>query len=85
MGSTSPCIGQVDDDESPYKERIESLRKTFPYGRFIAGSVTEEFEMIRRARNKVVAISTFSWIAAWLGLDDSRIVLPVTGFLNPSA
>jgi hypothetical protein len=85
LGLSPVFVGQIDDEESPYREYIESLRQTFPDARFISGSVSEDWEMIRRARNKILAISTFSWTAAWLGCDESRIVMPVAGLMNPSA
>jgi len=85
LGLTPVFVGQIDDDRHPYREYIESLRESFPDSRFISGGATQDFEMMRRAKNKVVAVSTFSWVAAWLGPDDSRIVMPVAGFLNPTA
>ena len=42
-----------------------------------------DFEIIRRSRNVVVSVSTFSWLAAWLS-DADRIFLPMTGFYNPA-
>ena len=39
------------------------------------------------AKRKVLSLSTFSWMAAWCGNDDTKIHLPITGlydgFLNP--
>jgi hypothetical protein len=41
-----------------------------------------DFQTVRRAKNIVVCISTFVWLAAWLS-NAKRIVLPVYGLYNP--
>ena len=38
--------------------------------------------MLRRSKNIIPAISTFSWLAAWLS-DADTIYYPLSGFLNP--
>jgi hypothetical protein len=43
----------------------------------------QDFDMIRQARHVLVSVSTFSWLAAWLG-DAETIHLPLTGFFNPA-
>ncbi len=70
--------GQIGDD--PYSE---SLRRHFPHSRFVASQGEAiDFETIRRSKNIAVAISTFSWLAAWLS-DAQRIYVPVGGMFNP--
>jgi hypothetical protein len=71
-------MGQLDD--TPY---LRSLRTHFPQARFLPSlGAGVDFERIRRARFVVPAISTFSWLAAWLS-EAERIFLPVLGLLNP--
>ncbi|MDB5557184.1 MAG: hypothetical protein JWQ36_118, partial [Enterovirga sp.] len=41
-----------------------------------------DFATVRRARNIVVSVSTFAWLAAWLS-EATRIHLPVYGIFNP--
>src|SRR6185437_3810679 len=63
---------------------IERLRRAFPDARFIPSrGPLRDFEIIRRSRNVIVSVSTFSWLAAWLS-DADRIFLPMTGFYNPA-
>jgi hypothetical protein len=71
-------MGQLED--SPYMRR---LRRRFPRARYLPSrGALVDFERIRRARNIVPSVSTFSWLAAWLS-DAARIFLPVLGLLNP--
>jgi hypothetical protein len=71
-------LGQLDD--TPY---LRTLRVRFPQARFLPSlGAGVDFERIRRARFIVPAISTFSWLAAWLSAAD-RVFLPVLGLLNP--
>ncbi|MDQ2804602.1 MAG: hypothetical protein M3Y41_18680 [Pseudomonadota bacterium] len=71
-------IGQIGMD--PYSD---ALRQAFPTARFIPSrGALHDFELLRRATNLVVSVSTFAWLAAWLS-EASLIVLPLTGFLNP--
>ena len=71
-------MGQT--DPNPYMDR---LRKAFP-GALVLRSMgpVRDFAMIRRSRNILVSISTFSWLAAWLS-NAERIILPLSGFFNP--
>ena len=72
-------MGQLDD--TPY---LRALRGRFPNARFLPSQgAAVDFERVRRARHIVPAISTFSWLAAWLS-DAERIYLPVLGLLNPA-
>jgi hypothetical protein len=43
----------------------------------------EDFQTVAYAKNIVTAISSFSWLAAWLSTTAQRIILPVAGFLDP--
>jgi hypothetical protein len=61
----------------------EALRAAFPDAVFHESQgAVRDFETIRRAANIVVAVSTFSWLAAWLS-DAQTIHLPVSGLFNP--
>jgi hypothetical protein len=71
-------MGQLED--SPY---MEALRARFPHARYLESrGPAADFERIRLARNIVPAISTFSWLAAWVS-DAARIFMPVLGLFNP--
>lgn len=48
-----------------------------------AGDLIADFETIRNARHIAIAVSTFSWMAAWLS-DASTVHVPVSGLLNPA-
>jgi hypothetical protein len=72
-------MGQLDG--TPY---MDALRARFPRARFLPSLGAEtDFARIRGARHIVPAISTFSWLAAWLS-DADRIYLPVLGLFNPA-
>ena len=72
-------MGQLDD--TPY---LRSLRARFPAARFLPSlGAGVDFERVRRAHFIVPAISTFSWLAAWLS-EAEQIFLPVLGLLNPA-
>jgi hypothetical protein len=71
LGETEP---------NPYTDR---LRARFPQAIFLPpGGVLRDFETIRRSRNIVVGVSTFSWVAAWLSHAE-RVFLAVSGLFNP--
>jgi hypothetical protein len=72
-------MGQI--EASPY---MRTLRQRFPDARFLPSlGASVDFERIRQARYIVPAVSTFSWLAAWLS-DADQIFLPVLGLLNPA-
>ena len=72
-------MGQLED--SPY---LRTLRTRFPRARFLPSlGAAMDFARIRAARYIIPAISTFSWLAAWLS-EAERIFLPVLGLLNPA-
>lgn len=61
-----------------------ALHDRFPDARFFRGEHwIEDFQTVRNAHNIVVAVSTFSWLAAWMSTTARRIHLPVCGLLNP--
>jgi hypothetical protein len=70
--------GQLADDAYS-----DALRREFPKSRFIAGrSPGYDFDMLRRSAHLAPAISSFSWLAAWLG-EAETVYLPVGGMFNP--
>lgn len=70
--------GQIENN--PY---IAHLRTHFPTSRFIPSrGAAIDFEVLRRSRNIAVAISTFSWLAAWLS-EAERVYVPIGGMFNP--
>lgn len=78
-GLSPVFVGQVGDSEY-----VRRLRAAFPTARFFAGQHwIDDFQTIRKAKNVVLAISTFSWLAAWLSETASRIYLPIMGIFNP--
>ncbi|GLP89397.1 hypothetical protein [Gluconobacter frateurii] len=65
---------------SPY---LDELKQRFPGARFIASrGEALDFDYIRRSHYIVPALSTFSWLAAWLS-DAKKIFFPVAGVLSP--
>ncbi len=71
-------FGQLGDD--PYSN---GLRAAFPKARFVPGvDQNHDFEVLRRSANVALSISTFAWLAAWLG-EAERIYMPVGGMFSP--
>ncbi len=71
-------IGQT--TPNPYTAR---LRQALPRAIFREPQdVIEDFETIRQSRNVVVGVSSFAWLAAWLG-DADNIFMTVNGLFNP--
>lgn len=71
-------LGQL--DASPY---LDALRARFPHARYLPSrGPAADFAAIRAARHIVPAISTFSWLAAWLS-NAERIHMPVLGLFHP--
>jgi hypothetical protein len=72
-------VGQLNPSEY-----VQQLRSRFSGARFIdSQGARADFDLIRSAKNIVVAVSTFSWLAAWLS-EAKTIILPLSGFLNPA-
>ncbi|WP_175282570.1 discoidin domain-containing protein [Gluconobacter morbifer] len=73
-------VGQIEDNAY-----CDELKENFPYARYINHvSPLFDFEVLRRSKNSLVAISTFSFLANWLS-DSSKIILPVYGFYSFAA
>ena len=72
-------MGQV--EENAYSR---ALKQRFPDAIFqpSRGAVAD-FQTLRNSKNLVVAVSAFSWLAAWLSRAD-MIVLPVSGMFHPA-
>jgi hypothetical protein len=72
-------FGQVDGDG----EYLANLKATFPGAEFVASrGAHHDFSVLAKSKNIVAAVSTFSWLAAWLSQAD-RIIMPLSGFCNP--
>jgi len=70
--------GQIEDN--PY---CNSLRQRFPAATFHKSrGPFADFQTFRNSENLVMAVSTFSWLAAWLSRAE-MIVFPMSGILNP--
>jgi hypothetical protein len=71
-------LGQLEDNAY-----LRDLRAAFPEAQFISSrGAKHDFECIRRSKNILLAISTFSWMAAWLS-NAERIFMPVAGMFHP--
>ncbi len=72
-------IGQLED--SPY---MAALRQRFRTARYVPSQgAVADFAYIRASCHIVPAISTFSWLAAWLS-EAKTVHLPVLGLFNPA-
>ena len=60
------------DDKDYVKEQFNSREYTLVSG----VSDLDEFELMRQCSHKIIANSTFSWWAAYLGNDDSIVIAP---------
>lgn len=68
-------------DPSPY---LEELKQRFPTATFIPSrGVERDFDFIRKSHYIVPALSTFSWLAAWLS-NAKKIFFPVAGIFSPA-
>lgn len=77
-GLSPVFLGQIED--LPY---LSALRERFPKARFVPSQgAIADFATLRAARHIVPAVSTFSWLAAWLS-DSEHVHLPVLGLLHP--
>ena len=78
-GLTPVFVGQIGDDFYS-----QALKRRFAGCRFVRHqSALQDFRFLQSASHLVLAISTFSWLAAWLSVRAKRIYMPVSGFLNP--
>lgn len=72
-------MGQIDD--SYY---VKQLKLNFPNAKFVkSGGALRDMQRLRAARRICVAISTFSWVNAWLS-KASEIYYPVMGLFHPN-
>ena len=77
-GLSPVFMGQL--EPTPY---LDALSARFPHARYQPSQgATADFAFIRGSRNIVPAVSTFSWLAAWLS-DAGRIFMPVLGLFHP--
>ena len=77
-GLTPVFMGQTGENAFTRK-----LRSRFPKARYLPhNSALDDFQTIRKARNIVLPVSTFAWLAAWLS-SAVTIFLPVFGIFNP--
>ncbi len=78
-GLSPVFLGQLDD--SPY---MAALRARFRTARYVPSQgAVADFATIHASRHIVPAISTFSWLAAWLS-EAETVHLPVLGLFNPA-
>jgi hypothetical protein len=71
-------MGQI--EENVY---CQALKQRFPDALFHpTRGVVADFQIFRNSKNLVPAVSTFSWLAAWLSRAD-RIFLAVNGMFHP--
>jgi hypothetical protein len=71
MGQTTP---------NAYTDRLRERFRDAPF--LDSRGPMGDFELIRRSKNIVVGVSTFSWLAAWLSRAE-RIFMTVSGLFNP--
>ena len=57
--------------------------KAFPDSNFLDLGVLGSFKTIRQHKSVAIAISSFSYLAAWSSDVNSEIAMPVAGFFNP--
>jgi hypothetical protein len=74
-------VGQIGDDSYS-----AALRSRFPEARFVNhGFGLRDFHYLRASHTIVVAVSSYSWLAAWLSETARRVYLPVVGLYHPGA
>ena len=71
-------VGQLDDNWY-----TRALREQFPHARYLSGGPIDDFQTMRGARHVVLAVSSFSWLAAWLSDRAEVIHMPQAGLFNP--
>jgi hypothetical protein len=71
-------MGQI--EENAY---CDALKRRFPDATFQQSrGPMADFQIFRNSKNLVPAISTFSWLSAWLSQSET-IILPVSGLFHP--
>ena len=71
-------VGQLEDNWY-----TRALRDQFPQARYLSGTPMEDFQTLRGARNVMLAVSTFSWLAAWLSDSVQQVHMPLAGLVHP--
>ena len=61
----------------------DELQQRFRGAEFEAGSAIEDFKTLACAPVKVLSISSFAWVASWVGRTDSRVLIPSAGLFSP--
>lgn len=65
---------------------VDALRKRFPDARFLPqGDIIADFQTFRNAAHKVLSISSFAWLAAWLSDAPGEVHYPAAGLFDPRA
>ena len=72
----------VEQLEDNWYDRV--LRDQFRNAHYLSGGPIEDFQTMRGARHMVLAVSSFSWLAAWLSDRAEVIHMPVAGLFNPA-
>lgn len=74
-------VGQLGGN--PY---VDELRRRHPGARFLThDDPLGDFQFVRASVNVVPAVSTYSWLAAWLSETACAVYLPVAGLFHPEA
>ena len=72
-------VGQLDNEIY-----VSEIKKMFPNARYIPSQGTiDDFSKLLTAKNILLSVSTFSWLAGWLS-EAKQIFYPMHGFLNPA-
>lgn len=71
-------VGQLEDNWY-----TRALRDQFPHARYLSADPISDFQTLRGARHVMLAVSSFSWLAAWLSDRAQVIHMPVAGLFNP--
>ncbi|NEX22617.1 hypothetical protein G3480_20295 [Thiorhodococcus mannitoliphagus] len=61
-----------------------NLREKFSDAEFVPSQgAIKDFEIIRQSVHVVIPVSTFSWLASWLSVNNQCIHMPMLGIFNP--
>lgn len=72
-------IGQVEGSH-PYLRELRSALKDCV---FSEGDALGDFMKLATARYRVISISSFAWLAAWMSPTPSTTIIPVAGLFDP--
>jgi hypothetical protein len=64
---------------------IDSLKTNFKEAIFMESinNIYSDFQLLKNSKNKCLAVSSFSYLAGYLGDDDTSIHMPLLGLFNP--